>query len=343
MKKERLPRKARRALKRRKKSILHDLRKVEIKIHRIILRGDYHSPELHNRLGKYKVLNKYEHGSENQRRSSYQIFAVKQFPETKLTIHTYLDKDRQFLPKTILETSYPSKQFLAHLCLIMPDLYVVSAEYTIDLLFNNPYHVMKYFRLLRRYMYAPFQRKCITLTKGRLASKGREQNAVTRMEKVKIYERGPDEKREYYYWLVSDLDRIRIEYTAKRRDLQKLDIDSLAEFIKNPHFNSIMNNKFSFKAFRRNKYLLGEYDKYKTKDERGHKGAFQTEHIAITHINKDHKIISNLSQYLVTVKEFLPLNELIFEKIHSFEKRWKREEVFLEENLNNWRTAHSEK
>ena len=103
-----------------------------------------------------------------------------------------------------------------------------------------------------------------------------------------------------------------------------------------------MNNKFSFKAFRRNKYLVGEYDKYRTKDERGYKGAFQTEHIAITRINKDRKIISNLSQYFVTVKEFLPLNELIFEKIHSFEKRWEREEVFLEEYLNNWRTDHSE-
>jgi hypothetical protein len=192
-------------------------------------------------------------------------------------------------------------------------------------------------------MYTPFQRKCITITKGRLASKGRKQNAVTRMEKMKIYERGPDEKREKYYWLVSDLDRIRIEYTAKRRDLQKLDIDSLAEFIKNPHFNSTMNNKFSFKAFRRNKYLVGEYDKYKTRDIHGYKGAFQTEYIAITHINKKRKLVSNLPQYLYEVKEFIPLNRLILEKIVSFEKRWEREDVFMEENLGNWRMFHSEK
>ena len=250
--------KRRRLLQKLKKSILEDISKIEIKIHRFILSGPYLWSDLNRKIGKLKLNDTY---SRSKRMPNYRKQAFVRFRKRSLTV--FLNPTKGALPQCMIEMSYPYQILLSKLRSKLPDLKVSAAEYTIDLFFEDPEDVRKYFNLIYRYIYFPYQKELVLHSDKELDDITRDKNAWVFTKKMKLYERGPDNKikKSGGYWLLDDVDRIRIELKAKWKDLKPYGLTSLKLFSKNPKFDLMLKDKFRFKRFKESATNLpSEYD-----------------------------------------------------------------------------------
>jgi hypothetical protein len=212
---------------------------------------------------------------------------------------------------------------------MIPNFNVVSAEYTIDLFCNCPKDVEKLFFVIRRYLYIPHHpSKKHTMIIGCEGYvdwfKKRKENAVYRVGKHwKVYERGPDglrqwdTKRKSPYWYFKDLDRVRIEFTAKNYYLRKFKIKHLSEFVKNPRFKEILGPRFSFKKFKQTQGLPGEFDQYTAMDMYGNKDSYMEEYRRAKKLG-----IKNRYQYSIKDKTLGQLIKRIVAEINHVEHKW---------------------
>ncbi len=313
--------KRRRILKKLKKSILKDITKIQVRIHRIGLSGKYYKwVDLEEEIGKLKLNDAYR---PNERRKNYGTQAFGRFMNRKITV--FLNPTEPYIPQCLIEMSYPNVKFLSKLRSKLPDLKVSFAEYTIDLFFKNSDDVKKYFALIYRYIYFPYRKEMVLQLDKKLGDKTRDKNAWVYVDedRMKLYERGPDDEIEKGgYWLLENVDRIRIEFRAEWKDLDKHDLVSLKSFSQNPQFDIMMRDKFRFKRFKKsvNNNLPTEYDEYSVKDLKGHSGAFQNEFLYL----KKRKAVKNISQSIEDVPELKPLYARILYRIITREEKWEK-------------------
>jgi len=305
-------------LNRRKKRLIRHIFRIEVKLHKIELTGSYTWWPLCEKLGQLKKLD-----SNLGWRPGYETYAVRQMKDRKLLIH--LNPIRGYMPQCAIQTAYPTKEFLIWLDNILSGLNVSVVEYTIDIFFRKSKrkYIRRHFQTLRRYIYFPYYKNCITYSSTRrLSDKARDINASMELKNKKnwvarkIYERGPDNRKKKG-WHIRDLDRIRIEITKYEDELYESGINDLCTFVRDPMFERTFHNTFKFCKFRdKSTVLVNEYDRYETRDERGMKGAFQNEYLS------ESASVQNLPQYTVQVEELLPLKRLIGNEILNTQKAW---------------------
>jgi hypothetical protein len=151
----------------------------------------------------------------------------------------------------------------------------------------------------------------------------REKNAVYRVGKNwKVYERGPDELRQWDtekkspYWYFKDLDRVRMEFTAKNYYLQKFKIKQLSKFTKNPRFKEMLL-RFQFKKLKRTQGLPSEFDQYAAMDMYGNKDSYMEEYGRAKKLG-----IKNRSQYSIKDETLGKLIKRIVAEINHVEHKW---------------------
>jgi len=117
---------------------------------------------------------------------------------------------------------------------------VSSVEYTLDLFCNRPTEVENLLMMMRRSLYIPYQKSARII--GEHTSKWGDpsrMNSVYHLRLNKLYERGDDNTKTKEGWRFHDLNRVRLEHTAKRRELRKHGISSITDLIQDCRFNEI--------------------------------------------------------------------------------------------------------
>lgn len=300
-----------------KNSIKDDLKRIVVMVHRIRLSGRYYKWIDVEALGNLKVNN---NPAALKRMPGYNKQVYVWFCGRKLTV--YLNPTKGCMPQCIIEMSNPRPVFLSKLCSKLPELKMSVAEYTVDLYFDNQ-DVRKYFELIYRYIYFQHQNELTLYSKMELADTKRWKNALVRAGKMKLYERGPDNKKKKDgrggYWLLQDVDRIRIEFRAKKQDLDKHGLALLRLFSKNPLFTRMLEQKFRFRRFKSSSGLPTEFSVYNAMDSQLHSGAFHNQYCEI----KNTGLIKNMTQVVEDVPELKPLLAKILYKVLRREERWK--------------------
>ena len=125
-----------------------------------------------------------------------------------------------------------------------------------------------------------------------------------------MYERGPDRPKLGPAWPSAAIDRVRLEYTAKRRVLVKHGLSTLEDLVENPRFFAINSNRWRFKQFQAKK-LPWVSEGYR-------EGSFQAEFLAA----KSTRVVSNLAKHVRDINELSAFEYRIVESMSRFDAAW---------------------
>ena len=206
---------------------LNELESIKPFIHRIKLSGDYNYPEL-LKLGNLKVVEPifYRHRGYNEK---YRTHAYCQLPEGRLLCS--LNPYPSYYPWCMISITNPSIKLLNKISNELDFFSIAEVEYTIDFFCRNQQACHDIFYLFVRYLYFPYTSRVI-MAGGKFDGwrEPRKTNAVykslsigkTRSKYIKVYERGPDTKKQFLengqpFWYSKDIDRVRIEFTHYSR------------------------------------------------------------------------------------------------------------------------------
>lgn len=310
-----------------KKGLIEDIVRIEVKIHMICLTGGYQKKGISDFFDKL-AFKKYD----IDRFENYEYGAFKKLQGGFLTVKA--SPLEGYLPQCIIETTNPTHEMLYCILKKFPELSVSKAEYTVDIVYSSPQDVRKYFYLIRRYAYFPHVRKknIILLTHHKNLKRSAV-NMSLYAGAIKIYERGKDDHKTVYNkldkgWSYDDLDRVRIEVTAKREILKKNGLRNLNNFVESVKFQKIFMKRIHFKRFIESaKKVPNQYAYYRTKDIKGHSAALYAE------IEGAKKIYKNPLQYLKNVKKFEIFKKILVSHIKEFENNWSKRFEELESEI----------
>jgi hypothetical protein len=247
------------------------IRKVEAKLHRINLSGDYGYITLKSRLGDLADLTSAK-GNQN---TNYDKKYFRKFEKFNLT--AFVNPKHYFMPPCYLNilptTDVPlnsHKTFLENLNDKLPGLKVSSVEYAVDVFCDSLMENNILFSVVSRTLYVPSQKEVSFPYEQAINYGGKkiQYNGLCYTgDRTKYYQRGEDGKKEFirknkkgkeeWGWKVEDLDRVRLEFTANRREkFIKCGIGDLCLFIENPKFWEMNKGKWQFKEFKSKKYPL---------------------------------------------------------------------------------------
>lgn len=235
-------------------------------------------------------------------------------------ITTHLIPNFPYKPHQISSTDfkYPTPGFLSEISKYLLNACVVSVEYTVDIFCKAPEDVERLFYILRRYMYVPHSKRTLIIGSGRHVQWGkRTENAVYRLtSNFKMYERGKDKLKKRGHWNYSDIDRVRIEFTAKSHHLKVLNIKHLDDFRQSPKFSEMILNRFHFMKFRPLADLPTEYDPYDAYDKDNNADSFQELYL------RERIRISNAYQYMKEDYLLTKMKQKITSACKKAEKKW---------------------
>jgi len=304
--------KKRRIINKLKRELMANLDRIEIKLHRFCFSGPYKWADVDGVFGIIKKLDPDDD-------SKYNKFGVINSEYGKITVELWPKFPTKKI-QCLMRIVDPSLDFLYDLSNKLPKMTPYEGEYTVDLFFKDKQRIQKYFRVLYRYIWLKWRDDCYLISNKHLNAKSRTENAVFKSDKLKMYERGPDDKEKkrdgHPYWESSDVDRIRIEYTASNDDFENNGLRDLKEFVKNPKFFSILNNKFEFSIFTESNRTIKEFDNYCYRDKNGHSGAFTIQRL---HLKKK---IKNIRQYVKDEPMLYILKKEILKAIKKHEDNW---------------------
>jgi hypothetical protein len=156
-------------------------------------------------------------------------------------------------------------------------------------------------------------------------------SSVMRTGPIKIYERGPDDKKiKGGGWHFEDLDRVRLEVSPENcykeetgnYYLRKNCILSLQDLIKDPKFRKIFPGKIKFRKFPDSSTKLPrEWDDYKIKDESGISDCFHEEYLH----GRETCDLENIRQCMEPVEGFKELEDKILYMARQFDDNWKKD------------------
>jgi len=263
---------------------LDDINHVRAHIHRITFSTNYNYNEIKKKLGsgfKVKPINK----NSKSYRSIYLLEGFTNFREFKIQVMTGLK------PLMLKKTDRFSNISIVPTCPIRPDKHkellcelhnlfknglvkVNKVELAIDLMHISPEAVRRTFHSILKIIYVPYITDSSKISfDGNQIQGGKKLNAVVNLgEKNKAYERGEDEDRipvkhndkrrviRIFGWPYEVLDRIRLERTMDRRELQKLKIDTLHDlaqyrYKKGKNIMHELQNHFQFRYIVKGPYF----------------------------------------------------------------------------------------
>lgn len=260
---------------------ISQIKKIEPKLHFIRLSGEYYYPDLRKAFGSMKKMK-----APLKRMPIYRTWYIAYFKGIKINV--FIGRLKCKIPNCRLEFSLPDqspaelkddmelvtyqKQYLNDLNNLLPGLGVSGVEYAIDIFPSDGFReVRTLFKLVQRYLFVPHVRK-IKLMGGQEESGHVEIRGKVRMSQVlragralKFYERGSDgdRDRETKGWKCKDIDRLRLEFTASRKYLKKMGIDTLDDLIMNPICRKVFKKRIQFiKAKISSSNLPQEYEQY---------------------------------------------------------------------------------
>jgi hypothetical protein len=321
--------------------IINRITRIEAKIHRMVLFGDYGYEDLKKGLGNLKVVR-----DRSERSQIYAGHARVWFQHKRLDL--FYNKKRN-APECQIAFSYPTPEWLILFAQELPDLEVSSAEYAIDLFCKSHYQVAHLFFLLLYYTYFPNQRGKITHFGGEDMGYeercGRKENAGYRFWNktriyAKIYERGPDkqkvprkdaEGKDTSFWPHEKVDRVRIEITFDRKGLKK-DISNVTKLIEHPRFNRKVHPLIQFKAFDGRSGLPKETEDYSFINKKGNRVTYL---IFQKIYNRAKKRGINPQQYFKDPvgKHFQNLRRDIRRAMQNYDLEWQTNgDAFLEDH-----------
>lgn len=306
--------------------------KIESKIHKMVLVGSsegsaYGYKDLVSHLGPF--LDFTESGP-SKRKGYYERDYIRR--KSDFILHIYVNPRKEFMPRFKLEI-YPTstvdishyKDFLSNINRKIPGLKISCAEYAIDLYCKTGIHAANVFSLLRRFLYVPYQRNSRTYEddEKEINDIGRDKITVSRtihIGNVKIYERGDDsdKNRQSGGWERDKINRVRLEFSAKRRILKSTGIYALNDFLHDAQFHRINNPLYQFAYFKNSSKLPNVWEPYNCKDSNGVAGCFVTE---CAHYRK---IVRNIAQYIRNADSFVELRKNIEASWKAFDDEWKR-------------------
>lgn len=293
--------------------------RIECRVDRIVLTGLYSYNEIINALGRLWIDPKFD---PEERRSVYRNKAVKKVNNFIITVHFNPMANRPACKLIIDPQGDVSikeyKPLLKWIDSGLPDLKASSVEYANDQFCRNPRAVENLFRVEMRHLFVPRQRS-MGLYGDKIAKWGEKtrMNAVFRIGKEKLYERGPDGMKNGKGWSHEDVDRVRLEHTATRKELLKKGIDRLGDLIAHTRFYEVNKPIYGFKHFHKSTSLPHPWEAYLVPDEDVEPDSFQALQIFYR------KEITNIGQCVADTHEFIPLLNRLHEIWGEFDKEWR--------------------
>lgn len=243
----------------------HAMIKKKALLHRTKFSGDYKYEDISKKLGQNPVPNKRYEKIAKEQKYNYKMMAHIKREDYILTFLLKPRRERRYLPKTIIETSNSTPEFLFKLDKRLPDLTIFSIEYTIDFYCKDPESVSDFFYLLRRYMFFPAAKSTLMYGGKFYNRETKDENSVYKIhftkkknkrgkkltpgKYIKIYERGHDKKADLpsqtgkltKTWKQENINRVRLEFTINRKNnsLQKKGLYTLSDLLDNPQFEAI--------------------------------------------------------------------------------------------------------
>lgn len=262
-----------------------------------------------------------DHFVPSERMPSYKERWIKHSPGFQMYVYVYPIGYRPPYRIEIIPRERASigdwKDLLKKLRLWFPKLKVSTVDYAIDEYCYSPRTAENLFLIQSRHLYIPYQEK-VEIYGEDLIEFGNQTrlNAVYRSGNVKMYERGPDKKKNGKGWSMEDVDRVRLEYSAPREVLRDHGITFIADLIRNPLFHEINKNTYKFKRFKGSKKLPMLGQDYTTPVKNGNIGFFQSEDIG------HRKNINNIAHYRKDIKEFGDLKSALRDAMQRFDLEW---------------------
>lgn len=298
-------------------------------IHKVVLSGVWGNlQEDYNKL--WKIFKGRLHVDETflstERMPNYRKRWIQQSPEFQINIYADPIPPKPPFLIEIIPTELAAindwKKLLQFFHLRFPSMKVSTVDYAIDEHCHDFRAAEILFRTHLRHLYVPYQRR-VNFLGGDLVHYGdrTRMNSVCRIGDVKTYERGPDDKKKGEGWIMADVDRVRLEYSAPRRILKTRGIFFLPDLIRQPRFYEINKNIYKFMHFEGTKKLPKLGQDYMTPDKDGNIGCFQLELIG----HKD--TIKNIRHYMKQTKDFDGLRAALFDAMRRFDFEWEMNRV----------------
>ena len=304
------------------------IQKIIARLHKINLSGRYNYSDLDEKIGRFHEDQQNNWLKDSKGEIRYDKKYVKKFPNFDISI--FVNPKKPFLPHCYVQINpmkdisiSTHKEFLIQFVKWFPDLQTSRVEYALDIFyFPDAISITNFYYNIRRHLYVPYQKKVRTMggIKEKFGKKF-EMNLVSRFgDDHKAYERGPDKlKNPDDYWMETDLDRVRLEYTADRNSLLKNEISSLSDLIKNPKFFQMNIGRWRFQQFKKSsKNLPSPWEPFTALDESGFSGSFQIEYIQA---RKD-GIVKNLGQ---TREDVMAFSKIVYDMaitMKDFDDLW---------------------
>lgn len=253
---------------------------------------------------------------------------IKQSPEFQINIYAYPTAKRPPFLIEIIPTELAVlddwKKLLKSIHLWLPNLKVSTVDYAIDEHCYDFKAAEKLFRVQLKHLYIPYQRS-VNFLGGDMVEFGdrTRMNSVCRIDDCKMYERGPDHKKNGEGWIMEDVDRVRLEFSAPRRVLVQRGISVIADLIRYPRFHEINKNIYKFMHFEGSKKLPKLGQDYTMPDKNGNIGCFQSEHIG--HRGN----IKNIGHYMKNTEDFDVLQSALWDAMRRFDFEWVGEEDII--------------
>jgi hypothetical protein len=300
-------------------------------LHRIILSTDKKKRKVHTFRAVKDFLGELwfdPNFKPEHRGGSYKSMLIKQLDNFQINV--LIDPLSGYYPLMMIEVHprgdislQTHKTFLLQLSKALPALRASRVEYTSDIFCRA---VESLFWVLRHSLLLPYQRTDKLLADedyiGKFVRTGKRTNFSVIWGNDKLYERGEDKNKKGEGWDYDDVDRVRLEHTADRRELKKHGIITLEDLIREPKFHEINEGIWKLKRFKNpknsKKKLPQEWEDYSEMDDnlddkgRGYTGSF----FAL------YRALGRPRAYVESVPELTPLRESLIEAMKVFDNKW---------------------
>lgn len=263
-----------------------------------------------------------------ERMPSYRTRWIKKSPQFQTNIYTKPTvRSSPFLIEIIPTDQATHTDWIKFLQFIhqwFPILKVSTVDYAIDEHCYDFKAAEKLFRTQLKYLFIPYQRS-VNFLGGDLVEYGdrTRMNSVCRIKNTKLYERGPDIKKNGKGWSMKDVDRVRLEYSAPREVLLKKGISFISDLIRHPQFYEINKNIYRFKHFSGSKKLPKLGQDYAMSNKNGNIDCFQSENIG----HRDN--VKNIARYRKNIEDFDALKTALWDSMRRFDSEWVGEQDII--------------
>lgn len=297
--------------------------KINAFIHKVVLSGVWNDIQVdYKKLWTvFEALYVDNEFVPSKRMPGYKTRLIRQSPEFQKNIYMNPIENRPPYMIEIIPREHASinewKALFKKIHLWFPNIKISLVDYAIDEYCYDFHAAEKLFRIQLKHLFIPYQRKAFTYG-GDLVQYGERtrMNSVCRIDDVKMYERGPDHKKKGLGWIMKDVDRVRLEYSAPRQVLVNHGISVIGDLIRHPRFYEINKGLYKFRHFKGSKILPKLGHAYTIRDKNGNIGCFQSE--VIGHRND----VKNIGHYMHDIEEFETLKSALWDAMKRFDQEW---------------------